>query len=172
MAQLTKFIRAKKGLIAGIGGVLLAVILLLIFLNPANSPTEVFHRYLDCLRSENTEQLLAISYDANFSELQTPEDIAASYEGRFSSADDSYRSGSDIDLLKDTQVRITGVTTPTRTELIARREALSQADRNTARITDIRNICFEVKRSEVVTTGNAEAICVTGKWYIGEVVGV
>ncbi len=161
-----------KKLLIGAGGVLIAVILLLVIINPANSPSSVFNRYLDCLRAENESLFTAVSYDAQFSNTSGPEAAAEQYRLRFSSADDSYKSGGNVNLLKDTDVRIIKQETPKKDEMASSRTALAESHRNTTRITDIRDITFEVKRGDQVTTGTAEMICVTGKWYVGEVNGI
>lgn len=168
------FIKANKKAFIGAGALLLAVVLILIIINPANSPKAVFNKYLDCLRSENTELLKEISYDANFLKEMTADDVAQNYQMRFSSADDSYKSGGKVNLLKGTTIKITQVSTPKQSEITTRRAALTDRYRNAARITDIRNITFEITRAGVEgkSIGTAEAICVTGKWYIGEVTGI
>lgn len=167
-------IRSKKKWLIGIGGLLLAVVLVLVIINPANSPKAVFEKYLSCMRSENDAQIAAISYEANFSKDTSSEMVVGSYQQRFSSADDSYKSGGKVNLLKGKSIRIIDVATPTQVEITSRRAALADHFRNTNRITDIRNISFEVKRGgeEKPTVGTAELICVTGKWYIGEVTGI
>lgn len=166
------FIKAYKKPLIGVCALLAAVALLLVIVNPANSPKAVFGRYLDCMRSLNAEQYSAISYDANFSSVSTAEDAVSIYKSRFTSADPSYKSGGKVDLLKDTEIRIIKEETPKQTEIASRRNALAANYRNTARITDIRNITFEVKKGDLTSTGTAELICVTGKWYIADVLGI
>ncbi len=166
------FIKAHKRSVIGVGALLLAVVLLLIIVNPANSPGSVFKRYLNCLHAQDPEQFRTISYDANFSQSQTVDAVVDGYTLRFSSADSSYNSGGRVDLLKDVGIKVTKTETLKESDLSSRRSALAQTYRNTARITDIRNITFEIKRGEETSTGTAELICVTGKWYIGEVTGI
>lgn len=180
------FIKAKKGVFIGVGTLLLAVVLLLIIINPSNSPKGVFNQYLSCMRSENADQYLSISYEANFSRTMSGEEVANGYRSRFSSADDSYKSGGKVNLLSGKSIKILEVTTPKQSEISTRRAALSEYYRNTARITDIRNITFEIRTGSSQNTaadgeqatenkpliGTAEAICVTGKWYIAEVTGI
>lgn len=168
----TDFVKNHKGMLIGVGSLLIAVVLLLIIINPANSPTAVFNRYLDCMRSENAAQYCEISYEANFSSGLTAENVADGYKARFTSADESYKSGGKVNLLKDTEIKINREETPKQGEISSRRSALSNNYRNTARITDIRNLTFTVKRGDVTTTGTAELICVTGKWYIADVSGI
>ena len=163
---------AYKKWFIGAGALLLAAVLLLIIINPANSPKAVFNRYLDCLHSQNEQAFREISYEANFSAASTADNAAESYKARFLSADASYKSGGKVDLLKGTEIRIIKAETPKQSEIATRRSSLSELFRNTARITDIRNITFEIKRGETTSTGTAELICVTGKWYIGEVLGI
>ncbi len=167
-----EFIKAYKKLLIGAGTLLLTVVLLLVIINPANSPTAVFNRYLDCLHNRNAEQFRAISYDANFSSTTTADDAVGNYKARFTNADPSYKSNGRIDLLKDTSIRIIKSETPKQSEIATRRSALAENYRNTARITDIRKITFEVKNGETSSTGTAELICVTGKWYIADVLGI
>ncbi len=166
------FTGKKKSLCIGAGAVLLAVILLLVIVNPANSPSSVFNRYLNCLCSENADAFCAISYEANFSNTLTAENVAESYKGRFSSADPSYSVGGKVNLLKDTGVKVTKTVTPTQTEIASRRANLAANYRNTGSITDIRNLTFTIKRGDLTSTGTAELICVTGKWYIADVTGI
>ena len=166
------FVAANKNRFIGAGALICAIILLLVIVNPANSPNAVFGRYLDCLHSENNQQFTAISYAANYSEAMTKEDVVSAYQSRFTSADASYNSGGKVDLLKDTEIKITKVETPKQTDLDAKRTGLGQLYRNTARITDIRSITFEVKQGENKSVGTAELICVTGKWYIADVTGI
>lgn len=169
----TDFIKKNKGWLIGVGSLLIAVVLLLVFIDPLNSPTAVFNRYLDCMHSENAEEYSEISYEANFSKTLTAEDVADGYKARFSSADASYYlSGGKVDLLKDTEIKITKEETPKQSEIASRRTDLSANYNNTARITDIRNLTFTIKRGDVPTTGTAELICVTGKWYIADVSGI
>ena len=165
-------LRQRKKLFIGIGAALAAVILLLVIINPANSPSSVFNRYLGCLRAENDEQFAAVSYDANFSAASDTAAVVESYRQRFSSADPSYKSGGTVNLLQDTDIRIITQEAPKKDAFGSRRTALAESHRNTERITDIRTITFEIKRGDQVTTGSAELICVTGKWYIGEVSGI
>lgn len=165
-------IREKKGLVAALCGILLAAVLLLIFLNPANSPTAVFNSYLDCLHSRNEAKYLSISYEAHFSKISTSETVSESYSQRFSSADTSYTSGGRVDLLKDTKIKVTNLKTPKQSEMTTIRSSLAEQFENTARITDVRDISFDIVRSGAKTKGTARAICVTGKWYIHEVSGI
>ena len=171
-SKVTAFIREKKGLVAALCGILLTAVLLLAFINPANSPTSVFNSYLDCLHSQNAEKLLAISYEANFSKITTPETVSDNYGMRFSSADNSYKSGGEVDLLKGTQIKVTDVKTPKQSEQTSIRTSLADQFENTGRITDVRDISFDINRSGATTKGTARAICVTGKWYIHEVSGI
>ena len=161
-----------KKLIITATAALAAVILLLVIVDPANSPSAVFSSYLSCMHAQDESRFTAISYDANFSDAIPPDTVAEQYRLRFSSADDSYKSGGTVDLLRDTDIRIIETTTPKRDNIASRRTALGENHRNTARITDIRNIDFEVTRGDQVTYGSAELICVTGKWYIGDVSGI
>ena len=103
------------------------------------------------------------------------EDSAEGYRARFSSADPSYKSGGKVNLLKDTQVTVIKSEMLKQDEIANRRAELKETYRNTDRITDIRKITFEIKRGDSEdskTTGTAELICVTGKWYIGDVAGI
>ena len=68
--------------------------------------------------------------------------------------------------------RITKAETPTQAEIASRVQQLDERYRNAYRVTDIRNITFEIKQGEIKSTGTAEMICVTGKWYIGDVTGI
>lgn len=166
------FIKMHKKWFITAAALVFAAILLLIIINPANSPTAVFNRYLDCMHAENDDAFAAISYDANFSSGQTKDDVIASYQMRFSSADNSYTSGGRVDLLKDASVSITKCESLKKSELSSRRSSLAENYRNTGRVTDICDITFAVKRGESTSTGTATAFCVTGKWYIGEVSGI
>ena len=166
------FLAEKKKWIIGIGALVLAAVLLLIIINPANSPKSVFNRYLDCLHTQNEKAFSEISYQANFSSAMSREDSVDGYKSRFTSFDPSNQSGS-VDLLKNTQISIIKEETPKQSDIAARRTELKETYRNTERITDIRKITFEIKRSEEdKSTGTAELICVTGKWYIGDVSGI
>ena len=166
------FIKKKKKWFIGIGAALLAVVLLLMIINPANSPESVFNRYLDCLRSRNSDAFRAASYEANFAKDTSADNVVASYEARFSSADTSYKSGGRVNLLTGKSIRITKAETPTQAEIASRVQQLDERYRNAYRVTDIRNITFEIKQGEIKSTGTAEMICVTGKWYIGDVTGI
>lgn len=166
------FVREKKRLVIAVCGILLTAILLLIFLNPANSPSAVFGSYLDCLRSQNEPKFLSISYGANFSKSTPPETIVESYRQRFSSADSSYKNGGRVDLLNGARIKVTGMKTPEKSEMSSIRSSLGDTFENTARITDVRDISFDVIRGTSTSKGSARAICVTGKWYIHEVSGI
>jgi len=163
------FIKAKKKLFITAGALLTAVVILLLILNPANSPKAVFDSYLSCLHSRNADRFTAISYEANFSKTMASEAVAESYKGRFSSADDNYKNGGQVDLLKGADIRITEIKSLTQSEISTRRSYLKENYRNTERITDIRSISFEMTRDDIPSIGKAELICVTGKWYIGDV---
>lgn len=157
------FIKAHQKCFIGTAVLLIAAVLLLIIINPANSPTAVFDRYLDCLRSENDEQFAAISYDANFSKTDTADAILGAYRSRFASGGD---------LLGESSVRITIAETPDKSDFVNQRSTLAEGYRNAQRITDIRNLTFKIKTGETESVGTAKLICVTGKWYIGEVTGI
>ena len=169
-ALLANLTPGKKKCIIAVCALALAVVLLLVIINPANSPESVFNRYLGCLHAQNEQDFQSISYEANFSNQYSAEDIVNGYKARFSSVDPA--NSAKVDLLKDTKLHITKAETPTQTEIASRRANLAERCRNTNRITDIRNITFEIKRGEEKTYGTAELICVTGKWYISDVTGI
>ena len=164
-------VKHKKGLI-GAAALILAAVLLLVIINPANSPKAVFNRYLSCLHSRNESVMRELSYDANYSKSLTAEEVTDTYKGRFLSAGSDYTNSGSADLLKDTKVKIQRVETPKKSSFSERRNTLANSYRNTARITDIRTITFSVTSGENTSVGTAELICVTGKWYIGEVTGI
>ena len=167
-----EFFVYHKNLLIGIGGLVAAIVLILIIINPANSPNAVFNKYLDCMHSQNEEAYRVISYDANFSAATSADIAVDDYKARFSNADASYKDNGKTDLLKNTKVNVIKSETPNQTEIANRRNELKDSYRNTARITDIRNITFEVKKDGNKSTGTAELICVTGKWYIADVTGI
>ncbi len=167
-----EFFKYYKNVWIGLGGLLAAIVLILIIVNPANSPNAVFGKYLDCMHSQNEQTYRAISYDANFSAATSADIAVDGYKARFSNADASYKDNGKTDLLKNTEIKVIKSETPKQSEIATRRNELKDSYRNTARITDIRNITFEIKQNDNKSTGTAELICVTGKWYIADVTGI
>ena len=178
--SLLSVIKQRKKTFIGFASLLLAAILVLVIINPSNSPKSVFNEYLECLRHQDGEKLLQISYEANFSNKTTSEEVLQAYRNRFSAGVENP--------IKGKTIRITEVKHLTDEEISARKAELSANYRNTARITDICRFTLEITdedhprvdedsyetvdpaRAPII--GYAEAICVTGKWYIGDVTGL
>lgn len=131
----------------------------------ANTPEAALKKAIGYRLSGNVNGSVSIDYESNFSKAETQSQALSRLKGN---ADLTTKRNAALKIRIISETRVQDDKTANTTDLTNRVNELSSGYNDTDKITDIRNLSYNLvdENDEVKMSGTAQAIKVNGKWYI------
>lgn len=160
------FVNKHKEKVIFVAVALAVLIAALITVNiiAANTPEATLKKALEYRISGNVNGSVSIDYESNFSKTESKSDVLNRLKGN---ADLTLKRNSNLRIKITSETRVQDDKAANTTDFTNRINDLSANYKDTDKITDIRNMTYElIDGEEVKMSGTAQAIKVNGKWYI------
>ncbi len=130
----------------------------------SNTPEATLKKAIEYRLAGNVDGSAGIDYESNFSKVESKSEILARMKGN---AELTVKHSDPIKIKLKTEKRLINDTGAGVEDLDTKKNALSAMYNDTHKITDIRELTYELVDGDTVkSAGSAQAIKVNGKWYI------
>ncbi len=166
MSPVLCFVNKHKEKVIFVAVALAVLIAALITVNiiTANTPEATLKKALEYRITGNVNGSVSVDYESNFSKTESKSDMLNRLKGN---TDLTLKRNSAIKIKITAETRVQDDKAANTTDFTNRVNDLSANYKDTDKITDIRNMTYElIDGDEVKMSGTAQAIKVYGKWYI------
>ena len=127
-------------------------------------PEATLKKAIEYRLAGNVEGSAGIDYESNFSKVESKSEMLARMKGN---AELTVKHSDPVKIKLKTEKRLINDTGAGVEDLDTKKNALSAMYNDTHKITDIRELTYELVDGDTVkSAGSAQAIKVNGKWYI------
>lgn len=154
----------EKVTFAAIALAVLIAALIVVNMIAANTPEAALKKALEYRIAGNVNGSVSVDYESNFSMTESQSDALARLKGN---ADLTLKRNSPVTVKITAESRVQDDMSANTTDFSNRVNELSANYKDTDKITDIRNLSYNLMdKDEVKMSGTAQAIKVNGNWYI------